>query len=252
MWRPSSSWVDHKPALLVSSYFDANPRGLKLNCTLSSLGVEVNLNLAAAVFPNRTSFFTIPASGARSSADHARPATWQLVVLVPRSTETHVAKPMAISRNVFHFTQNIEVRQQWRWACNHMYTRLYQAPCQLCLTTSLLATDGISHEGPRFFTLVQPWRTSISPAMKRGWWFIYDQEPGVDRGFMPAQRSGKCVCDVTKLYKWRRMLGSSSDNNLPRTLMNEKLSFCKSERSSNLIECPNVLPISTLVSVQHH
>ena len=45
---------------------------------------------------------------------------------------------------------------------NHMYTRLYQAPCQLCLTTSLLATDGISHEGPRFFTLVQPWRTSIS------------------------------------------------------------------------------------------
>ena len=45
---------------------------------------------------------------------------------------------------------------------NHMYTRLYQVPCQLCLTTSLLATDGISHERPRFFTLVQPWRTSIS------------------------------------------------------------------------------------------
>ena len=63
--------------------------------------VEVDLNLAAAVFPNRTSFFPIPASGrARSSADHARPATrWQLVVLVPGSTETHVAKPMAISRN---------------------------------------------------------------------------------------------------------------------------------------------------------
>ena len=39
---------------------------------------------------------------------------------------------------------------------NHMYTRLYQVPCQLCLATSLLATDGISHEGPRFFTLVQP------------------------------------------------------------------------------------------------
>ena len=38
---------------------------------------------------------------------------------------------------------------------NHMYTRLYQVPCQLCLTTSLLATDGISHEGPRFFTLVK-------------------------------------------------------------------------------------------------
>ena len=42
------------------------------------------------------------------------------------------------------------------------YTRLYQMPCQLCLTTSLLAlADGISHEGPRFFTLVQPRRTSI-------------------------------------------------------------------------------------------
>ena len=27
---------------------------------------------------------------------------------------------------------------------NHMYTRLYQAPYQLCLTTSLLATDDIS------------------------------------------------------------------------------------------------------------
>ena len=122
---------------------------------------------------------------------------------------------------MFHFTQNIQVRQQWRWACNlwfcathnmgglatpftnhqqhtntmctanhsaskyrnqtqkleekqscgahqtdngrvgwdhqihtsrlprmirnHMYTRLYQAPCQLCLTTSLLATDGAFH-----------------------------------------------------------------------------------------------------------
>ena len=28
--------------------------------------VEVDLNLAAAVFPNRTSFFPIPASGARN------------------------------------------------------------------------------------------------------------------------------------------------------------------------------------------
>ena len=43
---------------------------------------------------------------------------------------------------------------------NHMYTRLHQAQCQLCLTTSLLATDCITHEGPRFFTLVQLWRTS--------------------------------------------------------------------------------------------
>ena len=37
-----------------------------------------------------------------------------------------------------------------------------------------------------------------SPALKRGWWFIYDQEPGVDRGFMPAQRSGKCVCVTSR------------------------------------------------------
>ena len=123
---------------------------------------------------------------------------------------------------MFNFTQNIQVRQQWRWACNlwfcakhnmgglatlytnrqqhtntmstanhsvskyrnqaqkleekqsskeigspqtdngrvgwdhqihtsrlprmvrnHMYTRLYQVPCQLCLTTSLLATDSL-------------------------------------------------------------------------------------------------------------
>ena len=28
----------------------------------------------------------------------------------------------------------------------------------------------------------------------------FDQEPGVDREFMHAQRSKKCVCDVTKLY----------------------------------------------------
>ena len=56
----------------------------------------------------------------------------------------------------------IHTSRQPRMIRNHMYTRLYQAPCQLCLTTTLLATDGISHEGPRFFTLVQPWRTSIS------------------------------------------------------------------------------------------
>ena len=30
---------------------------------------------------------------------------------------------------------------------------------------------------------------------------FYAQEPGVDRGFMLAQRSGKCVDDVTKLYE---------------------------------------------------
>ena len=151
---------------------------------------------------------------------------------------------------MFHFAHNIQVRQQWRWACNlwlcaihnmgglatpyanhqyhtntmstanqsvskyrhqaqkleekqscqahetdngrvgwdhqihtsrppwmirnNMYTRLYQAPCQLCLTTSLLSTDDISHEGPRFFTLVQPWRSSISlltEIMRRWMWW---------------------------------------------------------------------------------
>ena len=155
---------------------------------------------------------------------------------------------------MFHFTQNIKVRQQWRWACNlrlcathnmgglaapytnhqqhtntmstanhsvskyrnqaqkleekqscgahqtdngrvgwdhqihtsqlprmirnHMYTRLYQAPCQLCLTTSLLATDGISHEGPRFFTLVQPWRTSISSVYSLVQWNWFSEITG--------------------------------------------------------------------------
>ena len=42
----------------------------------------------------------------------------------------------------------IHTSRQPRMIRNHMYTRFYQAPCQLCLTTSLLATDGISHEGP--------------------------------------------------------------------------------------------------------
>ena len=120
MWRPSSSWVDHKQTARLLRFFVLRRKSTRTQTQLHTLGVEVpskqkdtkiklhemsvvevDLNLAAAVFPNRTSFFPIPASGARSSADHARPATrWQLVVLVPRSTETHVAKPMAISRNV--------------------------------------------------------------------------------------------------------------------------------------------------------
>ena len=56
-----------------------------------------------------------------------------------------------------------QIHTSWlpRMIRNHMYTNLYQAPCQLCLTASLLATDSISHEVQRFFTLVQPWRTSI-------------------------------------------------------------------------------------------
>ena len=63
----------------------------------------------------------------------------------------------------------IHTSRQPRMIINHMYTRLYQAPCQLCLTTSLQATDGISHEGPRFFTLVQPWRTSLSFLVFKIW-----------------------------------------------------------------------------------
>ena len=97
MWRPSSSLVNHKTRSLL--LFVLRRKSTRTQAQLHTLGVEVNLNLVAAVFPNRTSFFSIPANRARSSADHARLATWQLVVLVPRSTETHVAKPVAISRN---------------------------------------------------------------------------------------------------------------------------------------------------------
>ena len=69
-----------------------------------------------------------------------------------------------------HHTDNVrvgwdhQIHTSWppRMIRNRMYTRFYQVPFQLCLTTSLLATDCISHEGPRFFTLVQPWRTSIN------------------------------------------------------------------------------------------
>ena len=45
--------------------------------------------------------------------------------------------------------------------CTLAYS-LAQAPCHLCLTTTLLATDGITREGSRFFTLVRPWKTSLS------------------------------------------------------------------------------------------
>ena len=80
--------------------------------------------LGCSCFPKpHASFFPIPASGARSSADHARPATWQLVVLVPRSTETHVAKPMAISRNA--------------WMYNLTSNRQKHLISMLCLITTL-------------------------------------------------------------------------------------------------------------------
>ena len=65
-------------------------------------GVEVDLGLASPVFPNRT-----PCLPSQQTARGRRPriklrsrsTTWQLVVLVPGSTDTHVAKHMAISRN---------------------------------------------------------------------------------------------------------------------------------------------------------
>ena len=75
--------------------------------------------------------------------------------------ESLAAKPKTTKLDEVHHHQ-IHTSRLPRMIRNHMYTRFYQAPCQLCLTTSLLATYGISHEGPRFFTLVQPWRTSIS------------------------------------------------------------------------------------------
>ena len=61
------------------------------------------VGLASPVFPNRT-----PCLPSQQTARGRRPriklrspsTTWQLVVLVPGSTDTHVAKHMAISRNV--------------------------------------------------------------------------------------------------------------------------------------------------------
>ena len=48
---------------------------------------------------------------------------------------------------------------------------------------------------------------------------FYAQQPGVDRGFMLAQRSGKCVYDVTKLYELSfSVLYCRTQANLP-TLM---------------------------------
>ena len=56
----------------------------------------------------------------------------------------------------------IHTSQLPRMIRNHMYTRFYQAPCQLCLTTSISATDDITHQRPCFFTRVQQRRTSMS------------------------------------------------------------------------------------------
>ena len=97
--RPSSSWVDFKTHSLL--LFVANPCRLKLNYThWASKSTRSWLN-SFSCFPKPHALFPIPANRAWSSADrsHARSTTWQLVVLVPRSTDTHVAKPMAISRN---------------------------------------------------------------------------------------------------------------------------------------------------------
>ena len=51
------------------------------------------------------------------------------------------------------------------------------------------------------FRLVQRSRAAAFSRYEAGLMVFYAQEPGVDRGVMLAQRSGKCVHDVTKLYE---------------------------------------------------
>ena len=103
MWRPSSSWVDHKQTARSLRLFVLRRKATRTQAQLHTLGVEVpskqidtkiklhamsvvevDLNLAAAVFPNRTSFFPIPASGARSSADRSC-ATGDMATGPPRA-----------------------------------------------------------------------------------------------------------------------------------------------------------------------
>ena len=54
MWRPSSSWVDHKQTARSLRLFLLRRKSMRTQAQLHTLGVEVDLNLAAAVFPNRT------------------------------------------------------------------------------------------------------------------------------------------------------------------------------------------------------
>ena len=106
MWRPSSSWVGHKTRSLL---FVLRPKSTRTQAQLHVHWASKSTWTWLQLFSQtaRLSFdllsIPIPASRARSRSsadiDHARPTTWQLVVLVPRSTETHVVKPMAISRN---------------------------------------------------------------------------------------------------------------------------------------------------------
>ena len=74
-----------------------------------ALGVEVDLGLASPVLPNRTPCLPSQqtARGRPRIKLRSRSTTWQLVVLVPRSTDTHVAKHMAISRNVWAFSFSV-------------------------------------------------------------------------------------------------------------------------------------------------
>ena len=60
----------------------------------------------------------------------------------------------------------------------------------------------VAHLLFRIFVLVQRSRAAAFCRYEAGLMVFYAQEPGVDRGFMPAQWSGKCVYDVTKLYEW--------------------------------------------------
>ena len=101
LWRPSSSWVDFETRSLL--LFVANPRGLKLNYThwhwaSKSTWGWLHLFSQTARLVSHASQQT--ARGRRPRIKlRSRSTTWQLVVLVPRSTDTHVAKHMAISRN---------------------------------------------------------------------------------------------------------------------------------------------------------
>ena len=60
----------------------------------------------------------------------------------------------------------------------------------------------VAHLLFRIFVLVQRSRAAAFCRYEAGLMVFYAQEPGVDRGFMLAQRSGKCVYDVTKLYEY--------------------------------------------------
>ena len=98
--RPSSGWVDFINPL-------STPLRRKSTRTQAQHTLGTNTgrrswhDVGFTCFPKPHALSSIPANRAQSSADlaHSWSATWQLVVLVPESTATHVAKHMAILRN---------------------------------------------------------------------------------------------------------------------------------------------------------